>query len=413
MLNEVLEKSKFDSFFFYLLCLFPFFFVSGPLLTDLSIVLINVYFLVSIIIKKDFYLIKNKFFKVLLIFYLYLVLNSIFVSGEFISIKSAIPYIRFGLFIFAIFYILSKNKDKINYLFYSILIIVLLLSFDAIFQKIFGFNFVGLEMSHSIRVSSFFGDELILGSFIVKILPLLIALTFYFNFKRKFLISIGIIFISIFPIVFSAEKAALALFLIFLFIFFFGLELNLKIKLFLLILSISTIILMLFVNPKIKNRVIDQAIINTQEGKYIFSRVHESHFKTAYNMFLDKPLLGHGPKMFRIACSNKKYQHDRFSCSTHPHNFYIQLLAETGLIGFMFLAIFYLWLLKQFFKEIYKLFKTNHIDSTKYFLLSSLLLVFLPISPSGNFFNNWVASNYAFSIGLLYFFINLNTKKNI
>lgn len=413
MSTDVLEKSKFDRFFFYLLCIFPFFFVSGPFLTDLSLVIISIYFLISIFVNKDFYIIKNRFFKIFLIFYLYIVINSIFISGEFISIKSTLPYIRFGLFVSAIFYLLLKNQDKIKYLFYSILIIFLTLSFDSIFQKIFGFNFIGLKITNTVRISSFFGDELILGSFIMKILPILIALTFYFNFKRKFLISIGIIFISIFPIVLSAEKTALVLFLIFLFIFFFGLELNLKIKLFLLILSISTIILMLFVNPKIKNRVIDEVILNTQGGKYIFSMVHESHFKTAFNMFLDKPLFGHGPKMFRIECSNKKYQHDQFSCSTHPHNFYIQLLAETGLIGFMFLTMFYLWLLKQYFKEIYNLFKTNHLDSTKYFLLSSLLLIFLPISPSGNFFNNWLASNYAFSMGLLYFFINFKTKKNI
>ena len=117
--------------------------------------------------------------------------------------------------------------------------------------------------------------------------------------------------------------------------------------------------------------------------------------------------------MFRIKCSDKKYQEDQFSCSTHPHNFYIQLLAETGLIGSIFLIIFYLWIVREYFKEIYKLFKKKQINLTKYYFLSTLLIIFLPISPSGNFFNNWVASNYSFSIGLLYFFINNNNEKNI
>ena len=56
--------------------------------------------------------------------------------------------------------------------------------------------------------------------------------------------------------------------------------------------------------------------------------------KTAFNMFLDKPILGHGPKMFRVICKNEKYQVGIKPCDTHPHNFYIQLLAETGIIGF-------------------------------------------------------------------------------
>ena len=73
-------------------------------------------------------------------------------------------------------------------------------------------------MTHSVRISSFFGDELILGSFIAKTTPLLIALTYYFNFNKRNLISIGIVIISLFPIILSAEKTAL-IFLIFLFIF--------------------------------------------------------------------------------------------------------------------------------------------------------------------------------------------------
>ena len=36
----------------------------------------------------------------------------------------------------------------------------------------------------------------------------------------------------------------------------------------------------------------------------------------------------------------KKYNSGIKSCSTHPHNYYFQLLGETGLIGF--LLFFYL-----------------------------------------------------------------------
>ena len=50
-------------------------------------------------------------------------------------------------------------------------------------------------------------------------------------------------------------------------------------------------------------------------------------------MFKDKPILGHGPKSFREKCSQLDYYSVR-SCSTHPHNTFIQLLSETGIIGF-------------------------------------------------------------------------------
>ena len=32
--------------------------------------------------------------------------------------------------------------------------------------------------------------------------------------------------------------------------------------------------------------------------KYFFTPAHDSLIKTSWNMFLDKPILGHGPKMF-------------------------------------------------------------------------------------------------------------------
>jgi O-antigen ligase len=41
--------------------------------------------------------------------------------------------------------------------------------------------------------------------------------------------------------------------------------------------------------------------------------------------------------MFRIICKDEKYATGITPCMTHPHNFYIQLLAETGIIGFLFL----------------------------------------------------------------------------
>ena len=34
---------------------------------------------------------------------------------------------------------------------------------------------------------------------------------------------------------------------------------------------------------------------------------------------------------------DEKYATGITPCMTHPHNFYVQLLAETGIIGFLFL----------------------------------------------------------------------------
>ena len=56
-------------------------------------------------------------------------------------------------------------------------------------------------------------------------------------------------------------------------------------------------------------------------------------------MFLDNKILGVGVKNFRNFCNVEKYKVDR-SCTTHPHNTYIQILAETGIIGFFLMFCF-------------------------------------------------------------------------
>ena len=65
----------------------------------------------------------------------------------------------------------------------------------------------------------------------------------------------------------------------------------------------------------------------------VFTQIHQSHYNTAYNIFLDNKFFGIGNKMFRIVCKDQKYKTNKHGCSTHPHNYYIQVLSENGLIG--------------------------------------------------------------------------------
>jgi len=77
---------------------------------------------------------------------------------------------------------------------------------------------------------------------------------------------------------------------------------------------------------------------------YIFSKTHQEYYTSAYKMFLDNKILGVGVKNFRVVCNNERYYVDgKMVCNTHPHNTYIQILAELGIVGFLFLlaTLFY------------------------------------------------------------------------
>ena len=77
-------------------------------------------------------------------------------------------------------------------------------------------------------------------------------------------------------------------------------------------------------------------------------------------MFLDKPIFGHGVKMFRYKCEEFAFKpkvnyknefgqsKEFYGCSTHPHNIYLKILSETGFIGFL-LSLVYLYIYFQNF----------------------------------------------------------------
>tara|TARA_B110000858_G_C17646413_1_gene400605 strand:- start:257 stop:751 length:495 start_codon:yes stop_codon:yes gene_type:complete len=142
-------------------------------------------------------------------------------------------------------------------------------------------------------------------------------------------------------------------------------------------------------------------LIKSSEEPTIFTPQHDSLIRTAYNMFKDQPLLGHGPKMFRVKCRDEKYATGITPCMTHPHNFYVQLLAETGIVGFLFLCsvlIYVLYVsLRQFKSIIFK--QKRYLTDYQVCLLAAILITVWPFTPNGNFFNNWLIITYSLPVG--------------
>ena len=86
---------------------------------------------------------------------------------------------------------------------------------------------------------------------------------------------------------------------------------------------------------------------------------------------------------------------------THPHNFYVQLLAETGLIGFLFLFSVFCYVLYCGIMQLKSiLFKQKrYLTDYQVCLLSGILITVWPLSPNGNFFNNWLMVVYSLPVG--------------
>ena len=418
------EKHLYHTFSSILFSLIPFFLVTGPFLADLSISLINILFLVYCLKKKNFSYFKNKYFFIFLIFCFYLILNSLINNFNLDSLKISIFYFRYGVFVVAVVALLKFNDDFLRYFFYCIFGIFIILILDGYYQYFVGENIFGIQSGSNVRTSSFFGEEKILGSYLSRLWPIFFGLSIILYKKKKnfFLLTILVFILSETLIFLSGDRTAF--FFINLSAIFVILLSNklYKLRLFTMLLSVLLIILISFVNPVAYDRVFNQTIKQMnlddkkkreQEGLLIFSKQHTHHYITAYRMFLENKVLGVGVKNFRNFCDDARYEKSKLSCSTHPHNFYIQILAETGIIGFLFLLTFLLYFSKFIFKHLWLRFKKKfYFNDFEICILSGILIYLWPFVPTGNVFNNWINIITILNFPLLIWSLCLDNSSN-
>ena len=433
-MTELKNRLSLNDISAFSLLIFPICLITGPLLAEISMNLISVIFLYKNFGRKKINFFKEKFLIYFILFY-FIIILSIILSDYFnqIILKN-IFYFRYIIFIYAVVDLLNL-KNKLLLKFYKFLLITILItSVDGCIQFFLDQNLLGYEKIRYDRVSGFFGDDLILGSYLSRLLPLLFGL-FIFNLKslnlNETIFSLVVIFIAFFTIMISGERMAFYTICFYFISVAFFINFSKKIKFIFFSSIISLIILVFLTSPSIVNRqyqqTVDQVNLDFSTNNFFSNFIfYESIYNTAFSGFSDKKIIGQGAKSFRHFCNSDKflnyyvgtkeifYLNDlsknkiqidpkktetnkpikggdtiftyfkegkklNFSlsrdiilyrtniydnnnigklsdpqdmhlflsyivsgCTTHPHNFYLQLLAETGIVGFLF--IISLWI---------------------------------------------------------------------
>ena len=130
-------------------------------------------------------------------------------------------------------------------------------------------------------------------------------------------------------------------------------------------------------------------------------------YKSGIHVFKNNPWLGVGNKNYRVeACDTEKNSiYKEYYCLTHPHQVYIEMLSEHGIIGTIVILSIILYLMFRIIRKI--------IDSRNYVqagCLAFLIINFVPLLPSGSFFNNFNITLFMINFTLMY---AVNKETNI
>lgn len=403
-----------------LVCLVPIALITGPFLPDLFISILGlstVYFLFSRHYSIKY--LKNRIIIFLFLFYFYILIISFFSDNILLSLESSLFYFRFIFFSLCIFFLLIYFPKLKYYFFLVLLLSTLVVAIDGIIEFFFSYNLITIIGQGDFakianiqgRISGLFRDEWVIGSYLVRLLPLLIYLYFDLNLNKKLKILFYFtICNSSLSIILSGERSALLYLVFLIFILFCFLIKKSKDRRLLFLPLIFVILFTPFYNDKLRDRLVDgfENHLSLDKEKNIYLK----YIDTSTQMFLDRPILGNGPKMFREKCKNytKNNSIDDYGCSTHPHNNYLQILAETGLVGFLFLFTALIYFIKNLFNLF---FNSKNFDLNLLLSRASLLILFMinlqPLVPTNNFFGNWINIYYFLPLG---FYLHIVISKS-
>ena len=181
---EIFQKNIYQNIIFFSLVLAPIGFAVGPALLEILIFAANLSFLFLVATRKaNFY--STKKVAVFLISYLTIIfISSLLSINPIASLKSGVLSFRFIIFILAGVYLLNNFKSGCKYLFYTYFCIILFFITDAYIQFFFGKDIFLISPINEHIITGMFGDEKKLGSFLSRMIPVLIGLSAIFEKKK-------------------------------------------------------------------------------------------------------------------------------------------------------------------------------------------------------------------------------------
>lgn len=398
---------------------------------------ITFYLAFFIIYSYTFLFIKKIILKIFFIDYLIFIFFILSIISTIINQYNAFDYVILSKSIadirFALLFLLIRNlfyykiiRTKILLIFS--LVCAIFLSLDIFLQFFHGKDILGYPEINA-RYGGVFGDEAIAGGYIQKFSILAILACFFLKFSKLINKKLFIVFVATIlaiGILLTLDRMPFVIYLCSLFLLLILFKNNRK-QIFLSILLITFSFLVIYKNNDLVNKRYSPIyhIIKIAITQTIYVSEHKKNekleilgtdtgieyfkiFNSAIYVFKNQFWLGSGTKSYLKSCIKLIKYNKNLLCAPHPHNIYLEILINQGIIGMIIFVIFLNLLFKKYYYDLTKLRMSNN----KLLKLSFLIILITELWPLRSYGSIFQTVN-----GTLFWFLisisssNLLTKK--
>ena len=402
-----------------------------PISYILGTFIVNINILLIIISGIILYLKGNRFKisdvdKLVVLFFFYILITGLWNTIEinflnqplnenyFILAKSLL-FLKYFFLYLSIRLLVENNLLNFKIIFSFFSLSVLYVCIDVIIQFFSGKNLFGYPSPFEHKNTGPFIDEAIAGGFIQRFsLYLFFALIAFSSIKKLNLkiYALSLLFILVISsIILSGNRMPLILFIVSIIVIMLT---NKTIKRFLLqiLILIFVISFVTISSNDTLSRYYKTFYYQTENivshyvykitgigSKTPFNRTtnYIYEFDSGISTFKLNKYLGGGVKSFRFNCPKRKITNrERTTCNMHPHNYYLEILTDLGLFGFLIFSIMTILVIFKSYRNLFN-FKNKYIFSPFFYVF---LMEVFPIKSSGSFFttNNAVIIFLSFAV---------------
>lgn len=367
---------------------------------DVTVVLTGLVFLYLSFKKRNWHWATVGWFRWFLVFWCYLLIVNTALSidiGD--TLKNALTFMRWPLFAIALSHYFQVDEQHKRAFIKSLLLVTIFVVLDSYWQYLFGLDWFGQEKLTETRLTGPFRKP-VPGTFMLRIWFILVFAIYFFalftNQNKRLFYSLTVLMLGLGFIFITGERMAFMLYLVGVIFCLLAMMLEFpsqkkRVAAGIALMLALPVVLAVLV-PETAERTI-WSIFNKIEhfADSDYGRV----FYAAYQAWQESPVFGSGLHTYRAVCEQMGVLQQLGMACSHPHNLYLHLAAETGIIGVLLFSI----VLVSLYIHVLRPLLASRLWLQAALCMSILTASFWPLTGGISVLSNWVAALIWLGVG--------------